>query len=367
MRSDLFTDICQPHTGGVYTLAHSTTAARYRVPKQWLDHMVTISSQTADLFITFGDANADIGAAEYAQAVSEELAPNWASGYIVPGGGSITFPCAGEFSHFAVVSSAASGAWSAVRSSGYPAFGEKFPTLSWGGSEPSLWIDFGEYKSLLLSSGIAAITSRSAGRALFAESTNKPALNDALAVGSGLMRAAAAFTAGSSHKLVCSDADVAGMFDGNDSFTLFIPVRRGATGAVHTLFSVGTNGSANGYWNIALDASDDIIVTRVTAAGASSTSVYATTVNTTPILIALVFDGTTTTMHVNRASVSLTGNAAGDIGTASKVAIGARIINTSTYANFATAEIPEVIAFNRALGTADLATMHAWLMRRYGL
>ena len=334
---------------------------------QWVDHMVTITSQNSDLFVVFGDANADVAAAEYAQAVSEVLAPNWASGFIVAAGSSATFPCAPEFTHFAVVSSAAVGAWSACRSSGHPTFGERFPALSWGSDTPDLWLDFGDYKSLAVSSGIASVTGRAPARAVFAEGTNKAAINDAAAVGAGLMRPAAAFTAGSSHKLVCTDTAVAGMFDGVDPFTLFIPVRRGATGAVHTIFAVGTDGSANGYWNIALDASDDVIVTRVDSAGASTTSVYATTVGTTPILLTYVFDGTTSTLYVDRASVALTGNAEGDLGTASKVVLGARIINTGTYANFATAELPEVIAFSRALGTADLATMHNWLARRYGL
>ncbi len=375
MLSELFPDLCQPTTGGVYNIAHSATAARYKVPLEWQGQLVTFSSQTSDLFITFGDGGCKVGTTEYAQVTSEVIAPNWGSGFIIPAGAMVSFPISREFSHFCVVSSAASGAWSVFRNSGYPTFGEKHPELSLYPRDPSLWLNFGDYKRLGISSGIASAQAigqnlvQSGGRShyLFSESTNKPALNDAVAAGSGLMRPAAAFTAGSSHKLVCADAVAASIFGGTSDFTLIIPVRRGATGAVHTLFAVATDGSANGYWNLALDASDDIIVTRVDTDGSSSTSTYATTVGTTPIYITLVYTSGTPTMYVNGASVSLTGTATGNVGTLSKISIGARIINTSTYANYATAEIPEVIAYNNALGTDDLAKVHAWMQRRYGL
>ena len=370
MLSELFTDMCQPHSGGIYTVAHSATVARYQVPAEWRGNLVTLVSQTADLFISFGDGNVKVGAAEVAQAIGEIISPNWGSGFVIPGGSSLTFPVALDFTHFSVVSSVASGVWTACRNSGAPTYGERFPKLSTQVDSASLWLDFGDFKSMSAAAGIASIVGREIvgiGRPIFAEATNKPALNDAIAAGAGLMRPAASFTAGSSHKLVCTDANAAGMFDGTDSFTLFIPVRRGATGALHTLFSVSTDGSANGHWDLTLDAADDVVLTRVDNAGASTSSAYATTIGTTPVLISLVYTPAAVSMYINRASVSIAGLATGNLGTASKITVGARLINTSTYSQFATAEIPEIMAFNSALSTADLATMHAWFGRRYGL
>lgn len=362
MNPALFADVSTPAHGIVYSLAHTLTAARYKVPTQWKDSMVTFTSSGSDLFVSFGDAGVMVGAGKVAQVTSETLAPHWGSGFVVPDGASVSFPVSKQCTHFSVDSTVASGYWSAYRSSGYPIFGDVLPASL---PAPSLWLDFGVYSSLTISSGIAGAVSQSANRASFAEATNKPAWNDAASVGSGMMRPCAAFTAGSSHKLVCSDAAVAGLFDGTDAFTLFMPVRRGATGAVHTIFGVGS-ASANGYWQLVLDNNDDVLIQRVDSGGGTTQSVYATTVNTTPILLTYIFDGSTSSLYVNRVAVSLTGNANGDLGTANKVAVGCRVVN-SAYANFATAEIPEVLAWNTALSTANLDKLHSWAAYRYGI
>ena len=145
-------------------------------------------------------------------------------------------------------------------------------------------------------------------------------------------------------------------------------MRRGAIGAIHTLFSVGTTASANGRWDLTIDGSQNITLTRVTSGGASTNSITAGGLGTAAIhLITLVFDGTTPTIYVDRASAALTGTAAGNIGTASYVAVGCRASNTSTYDQFATAEIPEVMAWDTAFSSGQLVTLHAWAKRRYGV
>ena len=77
------------------------------------------------------------------------------------------------------------------------------------------------------------------------------------------------------------------------------------------LFSTGTTATSNGRWDLAVDASDDPLITRVTSGGASTTSTYAATINGF-YLFTLTFDGTTPVFYENRTSQSLTGTAAGD-------------------------------------------------------
>jgi hypothetical protein len=331
--------------------------------------MVTIVSTDANLFFTFGDAGVSVGADKYAQSTSEVIAPHWASGGICPAGGSISVPVGPDVTHMAVDSSAAgTGSWAAWLSSGFPMFGEAFPVSL---PAPSLWLDFGFYAALTLSStDIASIKSRTRDRKIsgniFSEASTRPAWNSSASVGSGLMRASAGFTAGNTDKLVCTDTAITGIFSNTNPWTLIMPVRRGATGALHTLFSVSTTSSANGHWDLTLDASDDISVTRVTSGGSSTTRTYATTVNTTPILITLVYNGSDHTLYVNRTAQALSGAITGDIGTVDRVTLGARHIN-ATYDQYSTCEIPEVFVFNDDLSAGDLTVAHNWLARRYGL
>lgn len=364
MQPALYQDVCPPVQGAVTHLAHVTSAVRYETPADCIGAMVTIASLGSDLYIVFGDGGVKVGAAKYAQASGETLGRHWASPALVPAGSSISFPVDSTCTHFSFVSSGTTGSWAMWRSSGSPRSDEALPDDL---NRPALWLDVGFYQNLTINSGIAGINGRSFNGGSFTEGTNKPAYNEAASAGSGIMRATAAFTAASSHKLTCTDSAITSLFDGTDAFTLFIPVRRGATGANHTLFSVGTTGSNNGRWDLTLDSSDDISITRVTSGGSSATGTYATTVNTTPILITLTFDGTSYALYVNRTAQSLSGSPTGDVGTASRVTVGCRSYNTSTHDQFATAEIPEVLAWGSALTAAQLTTLHAWAKRRYGV
>lgn len=365
MLQDLFEDVSPPVQGAIFTFTHSATAQRYETPPAWRGAYVTFISDTSALYLAFGDGGVKVGATEVAAVSGETLAPNWASGIVVPAGAAVSFPVSAICTHFSAVSSGGTGSWSAFRSSGSPTFGEPMPAND-GVPNPSLWLDAGDFPSFTISAGVAAWRSKVGGFS-FEETTNKPALLDAAAAGAGLIRAAVGFTPASSHKLVCTDAACAALFDGVDPFTLTIAVRRTAAAALHSLFSVSTNGSANGRWDFTLNAADDPVLTRVTAAGASSNSSVADTLSAGAYLFTWVFDGTAPTYYKNRVAAALTGTATGDVGTASKVTIGARCVNTSTFDQFAAAEISGIVAWNRALSADQLSNVHAWLKRRYGI
>jgi hypothetical protein len=83
-------------------------------------------------------------------------------------------------------------------------------------------------------------------------------------------------------------------------------------------------------------------------------------------LFTITFDGTTPLYWKDRTSATLTGTAAGDVGTTTKVAVGCRAYNTNTFDQYATAEVAEVLVFNRALSGEKLDYVHAWMKRRYG-
>lgn len=368
MYPDTFFDVCPPVQGQVVALAHSTTAARYKIPESWRGGMITVVSLGSDLYVSLGDAGVSVGADKYARSTGENIAPHWASGGICPAGASVSFPVGPSVTHMAVDSSGATGSWSAWLSSGTPRNGEVFPAAL---PEPALWIDFSAYSAITLSStDIASVKGLTRERKIkgdvFSESSTRPALNSAATVGSGLTRAAASFTAGNSDKLVSTDANLASVFSGTSAWTLVMPVRRGATGALHTLFSASTSGSSNGHFDLTLDASDDIVVTRVDSSGGSDSGTYATTVNTTPVLLTLVYDGSDHDLYVNRTAQSLSATVTGDIGDVDTITLGARHIN-ATYSQYATAEIPEVIAFDSALNAQQLNVLHSWAVRRYGL
>lgn len=362
MYSDLFEDLSPPVHGEIYTFAHTTTAFRRECPPDWIGNIVTISNVgTTELHIAFGDSGVMIGTGEYAVATGETLTPNMASGYIIGAGNSRDIPVGKNCTHFAADSAAASGDWVAHRSSGSPVMEEPLNVAALG--RPLVWLDAARRKSFD-STTVGTWNGRVNGQ--FIEATNKPALLSAAAVAADLYRPAVSFTAGSSHKLVCSDATISAALGGTNPFTLAIAARRGAATALHTLFSVGTGASNNGRWDLTLDASDDIVLTRVTAAGASTTSVVTTTIASGEMhLFVITFDGTTPLLWLDRVSTALTGTAAGDVGTTTKVAVGCRAYNTSTFDQFATAQIPEVIVWNEAFSAGKLDILHAWLKRRY--
>lgn len=364
MFSGLYQDVSPPAQGEIYTLAHSTTAARYETPPAWLGNMVTFSSSGSDLYVSFGNGAVKIESAEVSVVVGETLASNWASGFVVPAGASISVPVSAEQSHFCVDSSGATGVWSAYKSSGCPTNGEPLDQLL---GKPLLWLDAGARSTLKVTSGAVTVeTWRCKVNGYeFTEASAYPDLIDAAAAGTGLIRPAVSFVAGSSEKLVCSDATLAAALGSTNAFTLVIAARRAATGALHTYFSVGTGATNDGRWDFTVNASEDPIVTRVTAAGASTTSTYAATINGMNVFV-LTFDGTTPLLYTDRTSQALTGTAAGDVGTTTKVAVGCRAYNTSTFDQFATAEISEVMVFGEAFSAGKLDNLHAWLKRRFG-
>jgi hypothetical protein len=171
----------------------------------------------------------------------------------------------------------------------------------------------------------------------------------------------------SSEKLVCTDATQAALLGGTNAFTLMIAARRDAAGANHTLFSVGTTGSNNGRWDFSINSTDDAIMTRVTSGGSSSTSTNTTNIASGDVNIyTWTFDGSTPLYWQVRTSTALTGTAAGDVGTTTKVTIGARGYNTSTFDQYASAQIMDVIVFSEALTGDRLDRLHAWAKRRFG-
>jgi hypothetical protein len=367
MLPNLFQDVCPPGAGMNYVRAHSETAARYRIPEAWLDEMVTIVSTGSTLSVAFGDGGVMVGDAEVAAVVdTDTLVPNMASGFKVPAGAMVSFPVDKEkFTHFAVDSDGATGYWCIARSSGKPITDEPLPAIA---GAPALWIDAAEFKKLEVASGdVGKVFCKVNSGLWFEESSNKPVLNNAAAAGADIMRPALGFTAGNSDKLVSTNAALLALLGGANAFTVYLAARRGATGAAHTLLSVGTTGSNNGRWDITLDASDDFVYTRVTSGGSSAASTYATSLTAAMRLYTLVFDGTTPTYYQDRTSQALAGGpATGNVGTLSKVSIGCRGHNTSTFDQFATAEIPDLLIFPGAHTAEQLAAMHNWLKRRHG-
>lgn len=364
-----YDDLAPPMPGQVYLVAHSLTAARYQIPKTWRGRIVSFSSSGADLYLVLGNANSMIESAKVAAVVTtpEVLSPHWASGYLIPAGSTVPIAIPEEepyVTHFVVDSSAATGQWCACVSSGTPGFGEQLPSML---GEPILWMDAARRDTLTVDSGAVTVSAwkcRQNGYE-FTEASAKPDLLTAAGVGAGLMRPAVEFITGSSEKLISTNATLAALFGGVLPFTLYLNTRRGATGAAHTVFSVGTAGSNNGRWDLSFDASDDIVITRVTAAGASTTSTVATTINGANTFL-ITFDGATPLLWVDGTSTALTGTAAGDVGTTTKVGLGCRAYNTSTADQFANVQISEVAAFSGAFTGDKLNQFQGWIRRRTG-
>ena len=376
MHPELYDDLAPPVQGQIFHVTGSATAARYETPPQWLPSgndvrqpkMVTFTNGcTVALFVAFGGPGVKVAAAARAIVLGETIAPHWASGWIIPAGASMPVPVGPNDSHFSVVTDTGpSGSWCAALSSGSPDYGEDLDTLSVG--TPILWLDAAVRRRVTLDSGAITVPKwldRIVGYA-FEESTNKPDWLDATAVGAAMPRPDVQFVAGSSEKLVCTNATLAALLGSSNAFTLVIAAKRNAATALHTYFSVGTAGSNNGRWDFTVNNSDDPIVTRVTAAGSSTTSTNATTIASGDMDVWVVtFDGTNTGISKDRVAYSLTGNATGSVGTTTKVAVGCRAYNTSTADQFASAEISDVIVFDSALTGDKLDRLYAWLKRRY--
>ncbi len=367
MQSENYESLAPPLPGQVFLVAHSATAARFAIPPQWRGQIVTFTSSGSDLYVLLGTSNSMIESAEVAAVVSEAIAPNWASGLLLPAGASVPVPVPTdlEITHFVVDSSGTTGQWCAYVSSGNPTLGEKLPDLL---GAPLLWLDAGKRNSFDLTSGAVTVATWHcrANNYLFSEGTNKPDLLSAAGAGSGLIRPAVEFITGSSEKLISTDAALAAALGGTSAFTLYLNTRRGATGAAHTIFSVGTAGSNNGRWDITYNASDDIVITRVTSGGSSTTSTFATTINGANTIL-ITFDGATPLLWVDGTSQALSGTAAGDVGTTTKVGIGCRAYNTSTADQFANAQVCDALVFSTAFTGDKLSALQSWIRRRAGL
>lgn len=366
---DQYYDLAPPLPGNNYLVAHSLTAARFKIPEHWRGRIVTFTSSGADLYITLGTANTMIEAAEVSVVVSEEIAANWASAPIVPSGGSlpVPIPLDPRVTHFVVDSSVASGQWSAHVSSGPPQIGgEPLPkSLSLA---PLLWLDAGARDLISVDAGavtVAGLKCRQNGYA-FTEPSTKPDLLTAAAAGAGLVRPAVEFITGSSEKLQNANAALAAALGGANPHTIYFNARRGATGAAHTVFSVGTTGTDSGRWDITYDASDDIVITRVTSGAASAASTYATTINGANSIL-ITFDGTTYLLWVDGTSQALAGGpATGNVGTTTKMAVGARAYNTATIGQYANMQLSELLILPEAVTGQKLTELQGWIRRRSG-
>lgn len=371
MYKQLFEDLALPVQGQVYSAAHSATAARYKIPPSWRGQMVAFTSDGSRLRVLFGDETVAIDDAEVAVSASETIAANWGSGSIVGSGCTREWPVPTvedrpDVTHFAVDSSDTIGYWSAEVSSGAPAPGEQ-PNLRKLG-KPLLHLDAGVRACVDVDSGAVTVaTMRCRENNYVFTGSAKPDLFTAVAASSGMLRPAISFVAGSSERLQSTDATLAAALGGANPFTLLIAFRRTATGAAHCLFSVGTTGSNNGRWDVTIDASDDVVITRVDSAGNSTTSTYATTVTAAMHTLLITFDGTTPLAWLDGTSIALTGTAAGNVGTTTKVTVGARAYNTSTEGNYASAEVSRVLVFSAALASTELAEVQAFARRVAGV
>lgn len=369
LTQDQYYDLAPPMPGSNYLVAHSLTAARLKIPDHWRGRIVTFTSSGADLYLTLGSANVAIESAEVSVVVSEELAANWASAPIVPSGASlpVPIPLDPRVTHIAVDSSVASGQWSAHVSSGAPIIGgEPLPKIL--DLAPLLWLDAGMRDLMALDAGAVTVNSlkcRQNGYA-FTEGTTKPDLITAAAAGAGLIRPAVEFITGSSEKLANANAALAAALGGANPHSIYFNARRGATGAAHTVFSVGTGGTDNGRWDITYDASDDIVITRVTSGGASASSTYATTINGANSIL-IIFDGSAYSLYVDGTVQTLAGGpATGNVGTTTKVTLGARAYNTATIGQYANMQLSELLILPEAVSGEKLAALQGWIRRRSG-
>lgn len=364
MRPELFEDVSPPAAGENYKLTHSTTAARYKCPPEWLGQMVTFSSAGSDLDVSFGDAGVIVAAASRSKTSGEYIAPNHASGLTVVAGGTVSFPVPNDATHFSVVSSDTTGSWTAFRSSGTPNYGAPLNLLKLADFDASV------KKSVITDSGAVTVTSLKSivGGYEFTPG-NKPDWLSASAVGTDMVQPGISFVAGSSESLKCTNAELAEALSAGNPFSLFFAVRRTAATAAHTLMSVGTDGTNNSRWDVTLDASDDFVFTVVDSGGTSITYTAADTYSAGVYLLTLTFAGNAApTFYKNRTATALTPSGTlGGLGTADHVTIGARAYNTSTIDQYASAEFARILLFSRVLSALEVDTLHTWAAHRFGV
>lgn len=365
--------VAQPLHGKNWHFAHATTAVTYFVPPTWRGKWITIASSAADLFLTFGDAGADLKSSGVSAAIAvgasepKYAVPAWNAGEVVLAGTYRDFYVEESATYWCVVSSAASGNYYISVTS--RAATEQAPPV--GDMRPAMWLDVSAYPTLAFNStDVTSIRCRVANY-LFSEPTNMPAYVAGSAETMLNARPTASFTAASSDKLVSTDAGACALLGGTSAYTLVIGCTRGATGAAHTLFSGGTTGSNNGRFDITFDASDDVAITRVSSAGASTTSTYTTTVAGAPTthLLTYAYDGNGgNTLYFDRTAVSLTGSAAGDLGTLTKLSVGCRGYNTSTFDQHYTGKVGFALLYPRVLNATEVAKLHGeWAVYQVGV
>lgn len=366
MFADQFQDLCAPLEGSNYGFSHNTTQQLIEVPEEFKGGFVMITSQTADLFVNFGSANVSVASAGVATVVSNKPSPHWQTGGLVPAGATRSFPVPKFCTHFAYVSSVAGGVFVMERGSGTPQFGfeptyddQEIPT-------PFCWLDAARYDLFEFGTQVKTWRDKISNFA-FTQSTgaNQPTLTRATGIGSGIVRPAVAFDA-SNDALACTDPALIAALDGTDSFSVSIYFRRTAATALHTLLSVGRDASADGRWDITADASDRAVMTRVDTASASTNSLHASSLSAGGYLQTWTFDGSTPLYWKNRVSSALTGTAAGDVGTASRVTVGGRGYN-STVDQWAAMQLCDLVIWNRKLDVNQVAAWHAFMARRAGI
>ena len=162
MLPQLFEDVAPPTTGHVYTFADSATPAQYKIPADWKGQYITITSSTNYLLVAFGDQGVSVAAGEVASSVAatststSQLCSNWASGSVVPAGGSRSFPIPKtDVDYFSIVSGGTGGYYSIEVSSGTPnRRGEILPSSL---QAPILWLDAGTRSRIITTAGAITV------------------------------------------------------------------------------------------------------------------------------------------------------------------------------------------------------------------
>lgn len=357
-----------PVMGSVITRGHSATADRLEIPPDWFDNYVTFTSDTDTLYVAFGDSGVMVAAAKVATITGDTVVAHAGTGLRVKDQQvvDVKIPPKGSITHFAFDSDAATGGtyWDAYRSSGEMGlYGEPLPQHT---DNPLVWLDAMVHPSMtIVSNEVTSMkSSHLTTQAVFADSTG-PDWADAATT--TMVRPSLDFVAASSERLVSTDAPLLSALGGTGAFTIVLAFHYVSTAALQTLFSVGTAGSNNGRFDVSIDASDNLLITRVTSAGASTTSAGGTTVTDADHHLVITFDGSTPLAWLDGASESLTGTAAGDVGTLSHATLGCRHYNTSTYDQFWDDEVCDLLVFGYAASDIQVTNMNNWLRRRIGV
>lgn len=370
-----------PRVGDSYHFAHSTTANVRIIPPHWRGRIVYIYTDTYGLYVGRGSTQSaalkDSGysaATAVGSADPKYIVSAYNAGGFIGAGQSAQLDIGPNDNYicFASTTTGASNYYLSLLSDGDRGNASVNPMhatendLPDSFPKPTAWFDSNDYARITQSSGVTSWGSRFGGLAA-TEGTNKPAYT---APGSSTIcgRPVITFTSASSHKLVTTSSVLTGILGSTSAFSVMLGFYRGASGAAHTLFSVGTNGSNNGRWDISISAGNVVVVTRVTSGGSSSTSTGATTVTAATHTLLYVYDGAGgNTIYLDRAAESLTGSATGDVGTLSKASIGCRGYNTSTYDQFHAGSVGDVMVWDAALTSAQIeALRNQWMVYRVG-